>query len=81
MRLRHRLSGFSIGFEVAPNRFSSRALGRVDALAVGGYGQIGHLHRKSRPGLFQHDQKPHHLASSLIFFTVSTARLNGCQKL
>jgi hypothetical protein len=71
------LSGFPIGFEVDPNGFTGRALGRFDVLSVSGDRQIGRLHRKSRLGLFQHDQESHHLISSLIFFTVSTDRPTG----
>ena len=74
LRFRHPLSGLSIGSEVAPNRLASRAPGCFDALSVSGDRQIGRLHRKSRLGLFQHDQESHHLISGLIFFAVSTAR-------
>src|ERR1035438_8640578 len=77
LRFRDLLSGFTIGFEVAPNGFAGRALGCFDVLSIGGDRQIGRLYRKSRLGLFQHDQESHHLISSLIFFTVSTARPTG----
>src|SRR5436305_1659149 len=77
LRFRYGLSGFSIGFEVAPDCFASRLLGCFDVLSVSDDRQIGCLHCKSRLGLLQHDQESHHLTSSLSFFTVSTARPTG----
>jgi hypothetical protein len=73
----HPLSGFLIGFEVRLNGFGGRSLGRFDCLSVGRDREIGHLHRKPLLGLFQHDQKSHHLTSILIFFTVAAARPTG----
>ena len=77
LRFRGLLAGFPIGFEVAPNRFTRCAPGSFDVLSVGGDRQVGRLHCKSRTGLFQHDKVTRHLRSSLIFFTVSTARPTG----
>jgi|HubBroStandDraft_1064217.scaffolds.fasta_scaffold361589_2 hypothetical protein len=73
----HSLAGLLIGFEVNLNRFSSGPLGRFDIRSVGRDRQGGHLHRKSCLCLFQHDQKSHHLISSRIFLTLSTARPTG----